>query len=100
MKKILLVAVLFVASMTVFVGCSKDDGDKVDNSRVGCWELKMTASGQSDTELFWGSGVEADQYLKTMKAVAQLFGVTLKTSKKVSDEIEENCVSDDDWDWD
>jgi len=94
MKKILLIATLFVASMTVFVGCSKDKDDKGGSKgKESCWEIVVSMSGYSDSTFFWGTEAAADLVIQEAKKEIANMGLTgVNITKKSSSKKESDCV--------
>ena len=97
MKKILLIAALFAAGMTFFVGCSKDkdkDGDKKDDGLPKCWEIVTESASTSSSTYFWGTATEADAEVKRQKdSFSNMPGCSV--SKKESSKSELSCNNND-----
>ena len=97
MKKILLLAALFAVSMTVLVGCSKDEKD---DGEPKCWEIvtKTKIPGffsTSESDYFWGTQSEASAEVKRKKNELSMPGRSY-SKKKAKDKDEYNCYG---WNW-
>ena len=101
MKKFLLVAVLFAASLVTvtFVGCSKDKDDDGGGGDA-CWEISVKVGSASVSYYYWGTESEAEYIRKEVIKDLKDEGYSSVSGSKKRSSIKSEAKCDeanDDW---